>query len=136
MKMVKEVSAFDTQKIEEYSRQAKEQWGNTEAYKEYEEKSKDWSSDSTKLVMENFMKLFVEFAAMKELNPNEEKVQLQVKKLQDYITQNFYHCTKEILSGLGKMYAAGGKFTKNIDKAGGNGTAEFTAKAIEIYCKY
>ena len=128
-------SAFDTQKIDEYSRQAKEQWGNTDAYKEFEEKSKDWNSDSTKSIMDNFMKIFAEFGTMKDQNPNEEKVQLQVKKLQDYITKNFYHCTKEILLGLGKMYAAGGEFTENIDKAGGSGTAEFTAKAIEIFCE-
>jgi hypothetical protein len=58
-----------------------------------------------------------------------------VKKLQDYITQNFYTCTNEILSGLGKMYAGGGDFTKNIDSCGGEGTAEFAHQAIEIYCK-
>ena len=58
-----------------------------------------------------------------------------VKKLQDYITQHFYNCTKEILSGLGKMYAGGGDFTKNIDSYGGEGTAEFVHQAIEIYCK-
>ena len=59
---------------------------------------------------------------------------LQVKKLQDYISTHYYHCTDEILSGLGKMYSAGGEFTENIDKAGGAGTADFTDKAIEIYC--
>ena len=69
------------------------------------------------------------------LDPADEKVQLQVKKLQEYITEHFYNCTKQILSGLGKMYAGGGEFTSNIDKAGGEGTAEFSAKAIEIYCK-
>ena len=71
---------------------------------------------------------------MMSLEPSDEKVQLQVKKLQDYITEHFYHCTKEILNSLGKMYAGGGEFTENIDNAGGEGCAEFTAKAIEIYC--
>lgn len=32
------------------------------------------------------------------------------------------------------MYAGGGELTENIDKAGGDGTAIFAAKAIEIYC--
>jgi hypothetical protein len=32
------------------------------------------------------------------------------------------------------MYAGGGEFTENIDKMGGEGTAEFTNRAIEIYC--
>ena len=65
---------------------------------------------------------------------SEEKVQAQVKKLQTYITEHYYKCTNEILSGLGVMYTAGGEFTENIDKAGGRGTAVFAAKAIEIYC--
>lgn len=72
---------------------------------------------------------------MKELDPNSEAVQGQVKKLQDFISAKYYTCTKQILSGLGQMYAAGGEFTENFDKAGDRGTAEFTAKAIEIFCK-
>ncbi|MGN1148470.1 MAG: MerR family transcriptional regulator [Lachnospiraceae bacterium] len=128
-------TAFDTKKIEEYTKQAKEQWGNTDAYKEYEQKSKNWSKEDQTLITKGLMDLFVEFGRMMESAPESEKVQLQVKKLQDYITAHFYHCTKEILSGLGKMYGAGGEFTENINKAAGDGCAEFTAKAIEIYCR-
>ena len=69
---------------------------------------------------------------MKEA-PETEKVQELVKELQDYITKHFYTCTKEILAGLGSMYGAGGEFTENIDRAGGEGCAAFCAKAIEIY---
>ena len=127
--------AFDTKKMDAYAAKAKETWGKTDAYKEFEEKSKDWTNDSQKDMIVEFMSIFVEFGEMKELDPAEEKVQIQVKKLQNYITEHFYNCTPQILSGLGHMYAAGGEFTENIDNAGGKGTAEFTAKAIEIYCK-
>ena len=127
-------SAFDTKKMDEYAAQAKENWGKTDAYKEFEEKSKDWTEETTGNIAKDMMRLFVEFGAMKDLDPDDEKVQVQVKKLQDYITKNFYNCTKQILSGLGRMYAAGGEFTENIDNAGGKGTAEFCHKAIEIYC--
>ncbi len=47
----------------------------------------------------------------------------------------YYKCSKEVLLGLGIMYAGGGEFTDNIDKMGGKGTAEFISKAIKIYCK-
>lgn len=127
-------SAFDTRKIDEYSKQAKEQWGKTDAYKEFEEKSKDWTEETTKVIANDFMKIFVVFGSMKDKNPADTEVQEQVKKLQDYITEHFYNCTTQILSGLGRMYSGGGEFTENIDKAGGEGTAEFTTKAIEIYC--
>ena len=41
----------------------------------------------------------------------------------------------EILSSLGKMYGGGGDFTTNIDKVGGEGTAQFACDAIQIYCR-
>lgn len=127
-------SAFDTRKIDEYSELAKEQWGKTEAYKEFEEKSKDWTEDTTKAIAGDFVVLFAEFGKLKDKDPADAEVQEQVKKLQDYITEHFYNCTTQILSGLGRMYSGGGEFTENINKMGGAGTAEFTAKAIEIYC--
>ena len=127
-------TVFDTKMIDEYSKRAKEQWGKTPEYKEFEEKSKDWTDEYQQGMLKDFMQIFVEFGEMKSMDPADEKVQQQVKKLQDYITEHFYNCTKEILSCLGKMYSGGGEFTENIDKASGEGTAEFSAKAIEIYC--
>ena len=81
------------------------------------------------------MKLFEEFGQKLDKAPEAEEVQAQVKKLQDYISEHFYTCTKEILLSLGKMYAGGGSMTENIDKAGGVGTADFVNKAIQFYCK-
>ena len=128
-------SAFDTKKMDEYAAQAKENWGKTDAYKEFEEKSKDWTEETEKNLEVEVMSLFVAFGEMKDLDPADEKVQAQVKKLQEYFTANFYNCTNQILSGLGRMYAGGGDFTENIDKVGGAGTAEFVNAAIQIYCR-
>ena len=128
-------SAFDTRKMDEYSKQAKEQWGKTEAYKEFEENSKGRTDKENRDLGERMMMIFTEFGAIRDADPASEDAQALVKKLQDYITEHFYTCTKEILSGLGKMYAGGGSMTENIDKAGGTGTAEFACKAIEIYCR-
>lgn len=127
-------SVFDKKKIDEYSIRAKEQWGETEAYKEYEKKSVNQSADEQKETAVEFMQLFTQFGQMKLLDPSDKAVQLQVKKLQDYISAHYYNCTDDILRSLGKMYSAGGEFTENIDKAGGEGTAVFSSKAIEIYC--
>lgn len=128
-------TVFDTKKLDEYSKRAKEQWGKTKEYEEFEEKAKKRTKEEEQTVASDFMLIFVEFGKMKAKNPAEEEVQLQVKKLQDYISKHYYDCCREILSGLGKMYSGGGEFTENIDKAGGPGTAEFSSRAIEIYCK-
>ena len=128
-------SVFDTSKMDNYAKKAKEQWGKTDAYKEFEKKEKKRNQEEKNTILSAFMDIFVEFGTMQNENADSEIVQLQVKKLQDYITEHFYHCTNKILAGLGKMYAAGGEFTKNIDKVAGEGCAEFVGEAIEIYIR-
>lgn len=127
-------SVFDTAKMEKYAKQAKEQWGKTDAYKEFEQKSKGRSRDEERLIAERLMQIFADFGKRKDMEPETAEVQSLVKRLQDYITQNFYQCSNDILFGLGRMYADGGEFTENIDRAGGKGTAAFAAEAIRIYC--
>ena len=78
--------------------------------------------------------IFREFGKLRKGEPEGAEAQAKVAKLKDYITANYYKCTDIILDGLGKMYAAGGEMTENIDKAGGEGTADFASKAIEAYC--
>ena len=126
-------TAFDRTKLDEYAERARKEWGNTDAYKEFAEKTKNRTPDEDERLAEEFMGLFVELGAMRNESPDSENVQAQIKKIQDYITEHLYTCTDEILASLGKMYAGGGDFTENINKAGGQGTAEFAAKAIEIY---
>lgn len=126
-------TVFDTTKIDEYSKRAKEQWGNTSEYKEFEEKSECRSKEEEKSVADNMMKLFAEFGQIKSQDPSSEAAMQKVRELQDYITEHYYNCTPQILKSLGKMYAAGGEFTENIDKAGGEGTADYVSKAIDIY---
>ena len=128
-------SAFDTTRISEYTKRAKEQWGSTAGYKEYEQKSADRTDNDNVRLARETMEFFVQFGKLRDRDPADSEVQAQVKSLQAFITANFYNCTDEMLLGLGKMYAGGGEFTENIDKAGGAGTAEFVNRAIEICCK-
>lgn len=126
--------AFDKSKLDEYARQAKEQWGNTSEFKEFAEKSKNRSAEENKLLTDRFMLLFQEAGKMKDTDPASPEAQDLVKRIQAYITENMYTCSDKILKCLGKMYSGGGDFTKNIDKVGGEGTGEFVDKAIQVYC--
>ncbi len=127
--------AFDTRKIDEYAAKARASWGTTPAYKEYEEKSKGWTKEDSRKIHQGMLDIFAQFGQIRETDPASEEAQAMVKKLQDYITEHMYTCTKQILSGLGKMYGGGGDFTTGIDSYGGEGTAVFAAQAIEIYCR-
>ena len=47
--------AFDKSKIDEYAKRAREEWGNTDAYKEYAEKTKDRTPEEDERLAEGFM---------------------------------------------------------------------------------
>jgi DNA-binding transcriptional MerR regulator len=129
------MNAFDNSEFEKYKDEAKEKWGNTTAYAEYSEKSKNYGKDKFSAISGEMAEIFSKFnRAMKNSDADSDEAQALVKELQDYITNNFYTCTKEILSGLGQMYVYDERFKNNIDKAG-EGTAEFVSEAIKIYCK-
>lgn len=126
---------FDNSEIEKYKQEAKGKWGNTQAYREFEQKSAAKSDGDFADKANGMMSIFSEIGKLKHLSPADEKVQAQVAVLQKFITDSFYECTDEILSGLGEMYVSDERFKNNIDKAGGEGTAEFVKAAIAFYLK-
>ncbi|MBR3935334.1 MAG: MerR family transcriptional regulator [Oscillospiraceae bacterium] len=126
------MGAFDKTEFEKYKAEAKERWGKTEAFGEYEKKAKNINEENAAAGMEAVLSEFAD-CMKKGAEPDSEEAQNLVGKLQNFITENFYTCTDTILAGLGKMYAADERFKTNIDK-NGEGTAEFISKAIENYC--
>jgi DNA-binding transcriptional MerR regulator len=135
------MNVFDNSEFEktrqQYADEAREKWGETAAYKESEEKTKGYTKEKYSELNDKMTKLICEFSACKNnLNPpDSDTAQALVLKWQNFITENYYTCTKQILQGLGQMYAADPRFKENIDRAGGAGTADFAARAIEIYCR-
>ena len=119
-----------------YETEARSRWGNTEAYREHEKKTKNYTKEKWAEINGGLMAIFAEFAEHKNNGfvANSPEVQSLVGKLQDYITRNYYTCTDEILAGLGEMYVADERFEKNIDRYG-EGTAEFASKAIAAFCQ-
>ena len=117
-----------------YSTEARERWGNTDAYREHEQKTKNYTKEKWAKANDGLMAIFAEFAACKDggVSADSPEAQALVAKLQAHITANYYTCTDEILAGLGTMYVADERFKKNIDKCG-EGTAKFAAEGIRIY---
>lgn len=120
----------------DYENEAKQRFGNTDAYKEYEQKTAYRTKDKWKDINDGLMTVFNKFAECKKKGYTTDSGEAQklVKELQYYITENYYTCTKEILASLGLMYVADEQFKNNINKDT-FGTAEFVREAIEIYCK-
>lgn len=133
------MKAFDNSDYEtarkQYETEAKERWGATDAYKEHAEKTANYTADKWQEVNDGLMSVLANFAeCMQNGNTaDSDDAQALVKELQNYITDNYYTCTNEILAGLGQMYVADERFKNNIDKHA-VGTAEFVSKAIKVYC--
>lgn len=120
--------------MNDYKIESRSRWGNTNAYHEHEQKTKNYTKEKWAEVNDGMTAIFAEFAACKNsgASADSDEAQSLVAKLQAHITENYYTCTDEILAGLGKMYVSDERFKKNIDK-NGEGTAEFTAEGIRIY---
>ena len=118
----------------DYSKESIDRWGNTDAYREHEQKIKNYTKEKWAEANNGLMAIFAEFSACKNsgVSADSDEAQALVAKLQAHITANYYTCTDEILAGLGKMYVADERFKKNIDKCG-DGTAEFATEGIRIY---
>ena len=127
--------AFDKQTLENYKAEAKKSWGQTEAFQEYEQKTQDYTEEDLKFMNTKFMANFVEFGRLKAEDPASETVKKQVEALKQSITDQYYTCTDDILASLGTMYTGDDRMKESIDRAGGQGTAQFVSDAIRIYCQ-
>ena len=127
---------MDDKMSNDFETEVRSRWGATDAYREHEQKTKNYTKEKWAEANDGMMAIFAEFAACKDSGVSADSAEAQalVAKLQAHITTNYYTCTDEILAGLGKMYACDERFKKNIDKYG-DGTAEFAADAIAAYVK-
>ena len=129
---------FDNSKVEEmksdYEKEVKERFGKTKAYSEYEEKTSNYVKEDFKVLEKKCNEIFADFSKIKDDKPDSEIAQNLVYILQEFITNNYYKCDKNILLTLGQMYVEDIRFKQNIDK-NGDGTAKFVLNAIEYFCK-
>ena len=121
--------------MKNYEKEARARYGNTDAYREHEQKTKNYTKEKWAEANDGLMAIFAEFAACKcgGASAASAEVQALVAKLHAHITANYYTCTDEILAGLGKMYVCDERFKNNIDKYS-DGTAEFASLAITVFC--
>ena len=129
--------AFDRSEIDRqrdaYAEEARERWGGTDAYAESAKRTAGYGKEQWAAIQQEADAIFTGFAALRGRTPDDPDVQALVARWQAHITAHYYACTKEILAGLGQMYAADERFTQNIDRAGA-GTAQLMSDAIAAYC--
>ena len=106
--------------MKNYEIEARSRWGNTDAYREHERKTKNYTKEQWTGVNDGFMAIFAEFAAVKANGASANSVEAQAlaAKLQAHITGHYYTCTDEILVGLGKMYVCDERFKNKLNRVG------------------
>ncbi len=124
---------FDPKKMDEYSTQAKALYGKTDAYREYQRKSRNRTKEQEKNLGAQVMDFFARLGKMRPCAPDSAEAQAWAKELQDFFTAHYYTCTPQILRSLAESYAGGGSMTENIDKVGGTGTGTFAKEVIDAY---
>lgn len=127
--------AFNREELDRYTQEVRERWGATQAYAEFAEKSRGLSQGQREEAVAQLLARFAQLGALRDRHsPDAPAVQEALSDLQAFITEHYYHCTNEILQGLGEMYVCDDRMKHTIDQAGGDGTAEFVHRAIEVYC--
>ncbi len=132
------LEAFDMTEIEEaqrrYADEVKERWGGGEAYAQSKARTAKYKKEDYARIAAEANVIYDGFAAELGGDPASPAVQRLVADWQAHITKNYYDCPNELLAGLGEMYAADPRFTKNIDQRG-EGLARFMSDAIRLYCR-
>lgn len=126
--------AFDKSEIEQYKQEARQRWGNTEAYQEYVHRQLRKTPEQSEQEDKDLTDFLKTVGEVRRLPPESPEVQQKVKELQELFTRNFYNCTNEILAAIGEMCMDNNRFCHNINKECGEGTAELLRDAIRIYC--
>lgn len=129
--MKTDLDAFNNDEFKSYEKEVKQRWGKSAAYKESKEKMRGQTDEEIKKTGDALMAIFAQFGAMKDGNIADAFY--LVEELKNFITDNYYSCDNNALQSLGYMYVSDDRFKANIDKKGGDGTAEFVNRCIEGY---
>lgn len=131
-------TAFDTKEIdrqmEQYAQEVKGRWGETLAYEQYQQRTASYGKEEWERVYAGMGDIFNRFAACMADGPASPKAQALVGEWRDFISENFYPCSDEILQNLGKMYEADPRFRDNFEKTA-PGLGGFIAEAIKASAK-
>lgn len=129
--------SFDMTEIEKHQKQyadeVKQKYGNTDAYKESQRKTTNYTKENWAAIYEKSNEIYNNIAALMDRSPEDPKVQEEIGKWRQHISDNFYNCTLEIFRGLGDLYVQDQRFTANIDKVK-PGLAKFMKEGIHFYC--
>ena len=128
----KALITFSEQEMNKYKAEAKERWGNTDAYKQSFVRTKNWTKEDYKRIGEEGIALTKQIASVMNLPVSDQKVQNLIER-QHVGIEIFYTCSTEKYKGLAEMYITDPRFTKYYEDIA-PGLAQFVHDAILHFC--
>jgi DNA-binding transcriptional MerR regulator len=118
----------------EYEQEARERWGETDAYKESARKTARYTKEDWKRIMAEQKAVTDGYVARMEAGdaPDAPATFDVVEKHLASITDNFYTLPGEMFGNLADMWVTDQRFTKNIDKAK-PGLAQYQHDAVKAW---
>jgi len=123
---------FTKEEMETYAAEAKERWGNTDAYKQSVERTKHFTKEDYKRIAEEGENLMKRIAAHIKDNPASDDVQKLIAEHFNGL-RTFYEPSIELYRGLGSMYVDDVRFRKYFEKHH-KALPEFMRDAMHVYC--
>jgi len=124
--------AFSKEEGDKYAAEAKERWGNTEAYKQSQQRVKKMTKADWDRISKESEAIIQGILANMEMGA--ESVEVQGYIAQHYNSlRNFYEPNLEMYRGLGQMYLDDVRFAAYYEKYQ-PGLAVFMRDAIVVYC--
>ena len=107
--------SFSKEEMETLAQEAKERWGDTEAYKESEKKVRAMTKEHMDTIKREGDEILKEGASLVGKDVGSEEVQTLIKKHYAHLS-NFYTPNKEMYRGLAEMYVGDTRFKSHFEK--------------------
>ncbi|MEX0763518.1 MAG: MerR family transcriptional regulator [Dehalococcoidia bacterium] len=124
--------AFDESEIEAYREEARQRWGDTDAYRESTRRAARYGKADWTAIQSESDEINRALAGLMDQDPASRDVQEWVGKWHRLINDRFYTCPPEMFRGLGDLYVEDARFTAFYDKYK-PGLAAFLRSAMHAY---
>ncbi len=124
---------FSEEKQKEYEEEARQRWGDTDAYRESQRRWKSYTDDDKRKIGEEGEAAYRAILAAMPYGPASPQAQEGIARWHQHL-RYFYEPTQEILLGLAEMYNDHPDFAATFQRIHPE-LAAFMRDAIRVYCE-
>lgn len=124
--------SFNNDEMDQYTKEAKERWGNTEAYRQSQEQVKKMTKEDFARVQKENDELLLKIIAVMDKEPGSPEVLTLIAQHYNSL-RTFYEPNLKLYHGLADMYISDPRFTAFYEKRH-EGLAQFMHDAMIAYC--